>query len=107
MSDPLGQRRDESKGSATASRSLLKGFSWEDVRSLAQERLVIRLTSAKRMGADSLGVEVDFATDQAVGPEGIGLERAIEQTGQLQSRLVSRGAYRLYSTQCHDYAGQR
>src|SRR3989441_4082511 len=76
---PLGQKTHDSKGSAIASRSLVKGSSWKDVWSLTQERLVMWLTSAKRVEADSLGAEVRFATDQTVGPEGIRLEGTTEQ----------------------------
>src|SRR5688572_22249904 len=71
VSVPLGQRKDDSMGSAITSRSLVKGLSWKDVGSLAQERLVNRLTSAKRVEADGLGAEVHLAPDQAVGPERI------------------------------------
>src|SRR3989338_6065544 len=79
VSEPLGQRRHRSKGSAIASRSLLKGSPGEAVGNLAQERLVMRLPTAKRMKADGLSPEVHFATDQAVRPQAIRLECATEQ----------------------------
>src|SRR5712691_555704 len=80
VSVPLGRGTHDSKRSAIASWSLEKRFSWEDVGNLAQERLVMRLASAQRMEADRLGAEVHLAPDQAVGPEGIRLEGAPEQT---------------------------
>jgi len=79
VSEPLGQRRHDPKGSARASRSLVKGLSWKDVGSLAKEWVVSGLPSAKRMEADGLGAEIDLAADQAVGPEGIRLEGMPEQ----------------------------
>src|SRR5712691_9484533 len=80
VSVPLGQRTHDSNGSAIASRSLVKGFLRKDVGRQAQERLVMRLPAAKRMEADRVATEVHLAPDQAVGPEGIGLEGAAEQT---------------------------
>ena len=57
----------------------MKGLPWKDVGSLAQERLVMWLPSAKRMEADGLGAEIQIAADQAVGPKGSRLEGATEQ----------------------------
>ena len=37
------------------------------------------LTAAKRMEADSLGVKIHLAPDQAMGPEGIRCEGATEE----------------------------
>ena len=74
VSEPLGQRTHDPKGSARASRSLVKGLSWKDVESFTKEWVVSELPSAKRMEADGLGAEIDLAPDQPVGPEGIRLE---------------------------------
>src|SRR5258705_1970108 len=76
---PLGQRKHGSKGGATACRSLMEGSPGRAVGNLAQERLVIRVPTAKGMKPDGLSAEVHFAPDQAVRPEGIGLDGAPEQ----------------------------
>ncbi len=57
----------------------MKGLPRKDVGGVTQEGLMIRFSSAKRIEADGLGAEVHLASDQAVGPEGIRLERATEQ----------------------------
>src|SRR6266702_1584294 len=62
----LGQRKHGSKGGATACRSLMEGSHGRAVGNLAQERLVIRVPTAKGMKPDGLSAEVHFAPDQAV-----------------------------------------
>ncbi len=62
-------------GGAITSRSLDEASSWKAVGRFVQERLVKRLTTAKRMEADGLGVEIDLAANEAMGPKGVYPER--------------------------------
>ena len=39
----------------------------------------MRLTPAKRMEADGLGVEIDLAANEAMGPQGVYPERTTQQ----------------------------
>jgi hypothetical protein len=61
------------------SRSALEGFSWELVRDLSEQGLVLWLSSSEGVETDGVGVEVELATDEAVRPELVDGEGVAEQ----------------------------
>jgi hypothetical protein len=61
------------------SRSALEGFSWELVRDLSEQGLVLWLSSSEGVEADDVGVEVELAADEAVRPEWVDGEGVAEQ----------------------------
>ena len=89
VSVPLGRTEHESMGGAITSRSLDEASSWKAVGRFVQERLVMRLTPAKRMEADGLGVEIDLAANEAMGPKGVYPEGATQQAHGTSLRTVA------------------
>src|SRR2546425_567053 len=88
VSDPLGRRRNESRGGARASRSLMEGSFREDVGSGAQAGVMGWFPSAERMEANRVSIEIEIAADHTMRPQTVYVKAAAEKA----DRSMLRGA---------------
>src|SRR5213593_3745298 len=86
--DPLGRRRNESRGGARASRSLMEGSFREDVGSGAQAGVMGWFSSAERMEANRVSIEIEIAADQTMRPQTV----YVKATAEKADRSTLRGA---------------